>query len=68
MLSFFKKKSPETEVAEVALDIHNQSIDQGEDALLRELGYKDTLDLRETIYGKFASPSLSYQFVLCNTS
>lgn len=49
MLSFFKKKSPENEVP---MEIHDQSIDIGEDALLRELGYKDTLDLRETIYGK----------------
>lgn len=31
----------------------NQIEEIGEDALLSSLGYKDTLDLRETIYGIF---------------
>lgn len=51
MLSFFKKKSPENEVPMDSQN-HNQSIEFAEDALLRELGYKDTEDLRETIYGE----------------
>uniref|UniRef100_T1GIA3 MIP18 family-like domain-containing protein n=1 Tax=Megaselia scalaris TaxID=36166 RepID=T1GIA3_MEGSC len=46
MLSFFKKKSSESEVP---MDL-NQIEEIGEDALLSSLGYKDTLDLRETIY------------------
>lgn len=54
MLSFFKKKSPENEVPMDNQSNANQSIEFAEDALLRELGYRDSSDLRETIYGKFA--------------
>lgn len=52
MLSFFKKKSSEKEVAMEPIQV-DQIEEIGEDALLRELGYRDASDLRETIYGEF---------------
>lgn len=51
MLSFFRRKS-ESESSTKPEEIKIPSLSPAKDALLEELGYSDTNELKETIYGK----------------
>lgn len=64
MLSFFRTKSTEQQVADITaatenLDMQSTTVDthldnnSKDEALITALGYKDTTELRETIYGGF---------------
>lgn len=59
MLSFFRKKSSD-QMENSSSSSGNEQVVMGADALLAELGYSDTTELKETIYGKarenFTSP------------
>lgn len=52
MLSFFRRKS-ESETSPKPEEIQIPSVSPAKDALLEELGYSDSNELKETIYGKF---------------
>lgn len=51
MLSFFRKKSSESDLNSKSLE-NNQNVVLGTDALLTNLGYNDMTELKDTIYGK----------------
>lgn len=62
MLSFFRAKSTEQQVADITAATKNlemqsataatlDNIDNNHQTLITSLGYKDTTELRETIYG-----------------
>lgn len=62
MLSFFRRKSVGATTTKdgfrspsksSSMNSEEEVVPIGEEALLNELGYKDTNDLKETIYGKF---------------
>lgn len=42
----------------------NETVDMGEDALLKELGYKNATDLQETVYGKFCAKYSKISFII----